>query len=116
MYDKAKLIVDRREMLRVKLASLVAESRIIRREERRTHGALRFELQLHRTGVVRREARLTGLALGLIRGRTLLQMEPKSDTKPDRDRVVVMVKKYGPPGCKLSEDWVFTPVPILKAA
>src|SRR4051812_12541317 len=71
-------IHDRREMLRVKVKSLAAEARIIRREEMRTSGPLREELYLHRTHAVRMAAREAGIAYGYIRGRTLLQMEPNA--------------------------------------
>lgn len=99
MYAKDKItIVDRREMLRVKLKSLAAEAKIIRREETRTHSGLRAELWLHRVSIVRSEARCTHLAYGFIRGRTLEQMEPKSDSPPDWERVRKMLKKYGPAG------------------
>lgn len=96
MYKDGKLH-DRREMLRVKLKSLAEESRIIRKEERRTHGALRDELHLHRVGVVRYEARCTHIAYGLIRGRTLMQMEGRDTMYPlIAEKVSAMLKKYGP--------------------
>ena len=97
MYAKDKeTIVDRREMLRVKVKSLMAEARIIRAEERRTFGVLQHELWSHRTNELRREARASHIAYGLIRGLTMEQMERKSYTKPDQARVDAMVKKYGP--------------------
>lgn len=108
MYAKDQTtIIDRRELLRVKLKSLAEEARIIRREESRTHGALREELSWHRRGVVRNEARATHLAYGFIRGLTRDQMEPKREpliplTTPDlwerqrMEKVNAMVKKYGP--------------------
>lgn len=100
MYSKDKKIIDRREMLKVKLKSLAVEAKIIRHEERKTHGALRDELYRHRIDVVRFESRHTHLAYGLIRGKKLEQIEPQwaSDKKPrpfDQDKVNAMVKKYG---------------------
>jgi hypothetical protein len=98
-----KTIHDRREMLRVKVKSLAAEARIIRHEEARTRGAIQAELHRHRTVDVRLEARLSVLAYGLIRGRALERMEPK--TRPENalsaaqwDRVRAMGKKFGPAG------------------
>ncbi len=45
MYDRNKTtIIDRREMLRVKIKSLAAEIRIIHIEERRTFGQIQQEL------------------------------------------------------------------------
>lgn len=110
MYAKdRKTIVDRREMLRVKLKSLAEEARIIRREEHRTRGELRHELSMHRRGVVRQAARATHLAYGFIRGRTLEQMEPRRNVYLPAYLVEhceqalwadvrKMLKKYGPPG------------------
>ena len=97
MYAKDRItLIDRREMLRVKLKSLAEEARIIRREEQRTHDLLRGELHQHRIGTVRSEARHTHLAYGFIRGRTYEQIEPKCDTPPDWERVRKMTKRYGP--------------------
>lgn len=96
MYDKTGKIVDRREMLRVKLKSLAAEAKIIRREEKRSHGALREELYRHRIDVVRAVSRNTHIAYGLIKGRTLDQMEPTRKSEPDWDAVAKMISKYGP--------------------
>jgi hypothetical protein len=99
MYSKEQTtIIDRREMLRVKVKSLGDEARIIRKEELRTHGQMRFELWHHRVSVVRSEARHAHLALGFIRGRSLEQMEPKSDIPPQWDKIHAMCKKYGPKG------------------
>lgn len=80
MYDKNTVLIDRREMLRVKAKSLAEEAHLIRREERRTRGLLRDELRWHRTGVVRFEARATHLAYGIIRGRSIDRIE-KSSTR-----------------------------------
>ena len=96
MYDQDKKIVDRREMLRVKLKSLAEEARIIRREEQRTFGALREELHRHRVDIVRKVARDTHVAYGLIRGKTIDQIEPGRKSEPDWTAVEKMVQKYGP--------------------
>lgn len=97
MYDKDRTtIIDRREMLRVKLKSLAEETRIIRKEERRTNGALRQELYLHRINEVRSAARSTHIAYGLIKGKTLEQMEHTSNSDPDWPAINKMITKYGP--------------------
>jgi len=97
MYDKSgKVIVDRREQLRVKIKSLAEEAKIIRKEEGKTFGQLREELYLHRIGIVRNEARHAHLAYGFIRGRTYEQMEANAKSAPDWDHVKRLVKKYGP--------------------
>lgn len=99
MYAKDRTTIqDRREMLRVKIKSLAEEARIIRREERRTHGPLRTELHDHRVKAVRSEARHTHLAYGYIRGRRYEQIEALASFPPHWERVRVMVKKFGPAG------------------
>ncbi len=57
MYAKNGELLDRREMLKVKVKSLAEEARIIRREERRVLGLLRDELSWHRRQDVRSAAR-----------------------------------------------------------
>lgn len=99
MYSKDQAtVVDRREMLRVKLINLMQEARLIRREETRTHGELRNELREHRVGIVRQAARETHLAYGFIRGRTYAQMEANCEKAkaPDWAAVRKMIGKYGP--------------------
>lgn len=105
MYDQNGKIHDRREMLKIKLKSLAAEAKIIRKEERKTRGTLREELYRHRIDVVRVVARDTHIAYGIIRGKTIDQMEPTRKSEPNWDAIEKMVKKYGP-----------KEVPQLKAA
>lgn len=84
--------------LKIKLKSLAAESRIIRRQELKTrgkHDATRESLYLHRIGVVRRAARETHLAYGFIRGRSYKAMERTACVAPDWKAVLAMAKKYG---------------------
>jgi len=97
-YKQYCAITDRREMLRVKLKSLMEEARIIRKEERRTFGALRDELHLHRISAVRQAARESHLAYGFIRGMKLEQMEAISHVPPSWEAIRKMIKKYGPKG------------------
>jgi hypothetical protein len=97
MYNKDKtILIDRRELLRIKFKSLAEEARIIRREERRTFGSLRDQMYCHRIHVVRSEARITHLAYGFLRGRTLAQIESIRYTEPNWDRVVELIHRYGP--------------------
>jgi hypothetical protein len=101
MQDKAGVLMDRREMLRVKVKSLAAEAAIIRREERRLgHGRLYEELHAHRVGVLRAEARLSHLAYNFVRGRKWEIAEPKrrpenEPTASDWKRIIDMVLRYG---------------------
>jgi hypothetical protein len=58
---------------------------------------------------LRREARLTALALGFIRGRTLEQMEAKTYrplTEGDWKEINAMLKKYGPAGLTVTPSYV----------
>jgi hypothetical protein len=89
---------DQRVFLKIKLASLVAEARIIRKRERQAKDDLRNQLRNHRVGIVRSASRSTGIALGLIRGRTLEQMEPSRKTEPNWTEILKMLKRYGPTG------------------
>lgn len=101
MYNETReKIVDRREMLRIKLKSLAEETRIIRTEEKRTFGALRDEMHAHRILVVRKHARATHIAYALIKGRTMAQIEGNAYFPPDWEAVDKMLKKYGEQGKK----------------
>ena|SRR5688572_4355364 len=93
MSDK---IVDQRLYLKVKVKSLAAEAKIIRKEEKRCkNSSLRNGLYRHRIDVVRYEARHTNLAYGFLRGRTYSQIESGAKKPPDWAKVRKMVEKYG---------------------
>lgn len=92
----------RLDHLRVKLKTLAAESRIIRKEEqkakRRARNSSVPEMRAayyqayrhfrdHRRGVVRRAARHTLLALGFLRGKTYAELEPYSEKEPSWSHV-----------------------------
>lgn len=98
--DSEIYIEDRREFLKIKLKSLMAEARMIKAARSKTFGRLAWEMNDHRTGVLRRAARATHLAYGLIRGRTHEQMEPGASGRELPMKIVVevdrMVRKYGP--------------------
>lgn len=113
--------------LKVKVKSLAAEAVIIRMEERRSLGrrservsvtrksgvyertrtvagkradeATYRSLRWHRVWDVRREQRSALLAYAFLRGRDYAACErPAEDNRPDLDRVMSLVKKFGPPG------------------
>lgn len=92
-------IVDRREMLRVKVKSLMEEAKIIRREERRAGGlgVLYEELRRHRL-LLRGEARCAHIAYGLVRGRDYKKIEANAKTEPSWLAVKRLWKRYGPAG------------------
>ena len=110
MYSKDKqTIVDRREMLKVKVRALAAEAHIIREMEKKTRGLLRVELHDHRVKSLRFEARASTLALGFIRGRSYSEMEQHAviwTKQPQalQDKVAAMIKKYGPADFKMATD------------
>lgn len=93
--DGEYVLIDRREMLKVKVNSLAAEARIIRALEKKAKGVIQAELHSHRVHEVRREARHAHLAYGILKGRTIEQMEPTAKSKPDMEKVDRMLKKYG---------------------
>lgn len=86
--------MDHRIYLKIKLKSLAAEAKIIRREEKKG-GEFREGLYRHRIDVVRHEARHTILAYNFIRGVSYKQTEPKTNTPINTDKVKAMVKRYG---------------------
>ena len=84
--------------LKVKIKTLAAEARIIKQEEQRAKKRRKTELLQslteHRKGVVRQEARLSLLAYGFLRGRSLQQIE-SSQRPVDWQKVQVMAQRYG---------------------
>ena len=86
--------------IKVKILSLAAEAKIIRKQEQkaRAHGnrSLRIGLADHRRGIVRHEARHAQLAYGFLRGRAYKQMEAKCHPGcgPDFNKVKNSINKY----------------------
>lgn len=96
--------------LRIKIKSLAAEARIIRQEAKRTREMVKWELNHHRTTVVRTVARTNLLAYGLLRGRPYASMEQKCHELPNFDEVGKTAKRFG-----ASEDDVIRWVEEAKA-
>ena len=90
--------------LRIKALHLAEETRIIRKESRAVTGMYRWDLNHHRTTIVRIEARATQLAYQFLLGkRRYSEIEgPRTDTFKRictiDHRIKAMVKKYGPIG------------------
>ena len=86
-----------RAYLKIKVVSLAAEARLIRKEEKRHRGTspTRFGLWHHRTEVVRPEARCANLAYGFLRGRPYFAMEKTCNTAPNWDRILKLAIRYG---------------------
>ncbi len=97
MQDKAGIIIDRREMLKVKVKSLAAEAAIIRKEEGKATAALQSELHEHRVKELRWAARDAHIAYGMVRGRRWDRMEPKrgEGSAPNWKKVFDMFLRYG---------------------
>ncbi|MCA9233250.1 MAG: hypothetical protein KDA57_21580 [Planctomycetales bacterium] len=93
----------RSPFLRVKLKSLAEEARIVRREERKAHSDVRSSLHDHRVHVVRKAARNTHIAYGLLLGKTLEQIEGTATPArpPDWKAIEKMVRQYGPTNFEL---------------
>lgn len=83
--------------LKIKLKSLAAESRIIRKEELKNKGKWSYQahdLHYHRVHYLRPITRATYIAYGLLRGMEYLQIEPTSKSQPDWNKVKAMINKY----------------------
>lgn len=99
----------KKTFLKVKVNTLAAESRIIRKEERKAlaayrrhtkvnlHAALQSyqALREHRVHVVRPAARSASLAYGFLRGRLYEEMERTCKVEPFWPDVARMVLRYG---------------------
>lgn len=84
------------EYLKVKVKSLAAEARIIRKEEGKSKNIeVRLGLQCHRTYDVRREARAALLAYACVRGVPYSCIEKSSKTEPSWTRIQKLYEKYG---------------------
>jgi len=84
--------------LRVNVKSLAAEAKIIRQEFRRTKLQ---ELELHRRGRVREEARYAQLALAFVRGMCYNDVEKKCSKKPDEQRLLKKINNFLEYGSKI---------------
>jgi hypothetical protein len=86
--------------IKVKILSLAAEAKIIRKQEQkaRSHGnrSLRIGLADHRRGIVRHEARHAQLAYGFLRGMAYKKMEAKCHPGcgPDFGKVKNSIERY----------------------
>ena len=86
--------------IKVKILSLAAEAKIIRKQEQkaRAHGnrSLRIGLADHRRGIVRHEARHAQLAYGFLRGMPYKKMEAKchGGCGPDFNKVKSSIDRY----------------------
>jgi hypothetical protein len=110
--------------LKIKIMSLAAEARIIRKEERKWPGPSDARQGLHRHRVidVRRECRIANLAYGFLRGRSYRALEAKCYEQPNWQRVAELIRKCGQPGLpvdairKALKDWIAFDVKMEQSA
>ena len=69
--------------LRIKVKSLVDEAKTIRQEASKVSGMVKWNLNHHRTTVVRRHTRHNLLAYGILMGTPYYKMEKKCYEAPD---------------------------------
>lgn len=111
--------------LKIKIMSLAAEAKIIRREEHRWPGAsdIRCGLHLHRVNNVRGEARASLLAYGFLRGRSYAAVEDaKSPDSFQRqhamEKAAAIASRFG--GVPVSKNamlaWLTASQPLQAAA
>lgn len=82
--------------LKVKIKSLAAEARIIRKEENKTNNpTIRESLSHHRRTDVRQEARWAQIAYAFLRGLEYSQIEAKNSQAVNWTRVTKLVEKFG---------------------
>lgn len=87
---------NRIKQLKVKIKSLAAESRIIRLESNRSKDpTTKCDLNNHRVGIVRTEARYSQLAYGFLRGLKYSQLESKTNNPVNFTKVENLVKRFG---------------------
>lgn len=81
--------------LKIKIKSLVDESRNIRKEANKTSGMAKWRLNDHRTGIVRYHTRANLLAYGLLIGIPYNVMEKKCAEAPNFTTITKHAKKFG---------------------
>ena len=86
---------DRIRHLRIKIKNLADEARTIREEARKTSGMTKWDLNHHRTTVVRRHARENLLAYGLLRGVPYHAIERKCHEPPNWHNIESTAVRFG---------------------
>jgi len=89
--------------LRIKIKSLAAEAKIIRKESKKTTGMTKWRLQDHNKTIVRVHTRHNLLAYGMILGTPYNVMEIKCDVEmsPDFSKVFTIGKRFGGKECNM---------------
>lgn len=81
--------------LRIKIKSLADEARTIRAEAKKVSGMVKWELNHHRTSVVRPHARLSLLAYGLLRGVPYRAIEHSCYELPNWEKIRNLASRFG---------------------
>ena len=100
--------------LKVKVKTLAAESRIIRKEARKTSGMVKWAMNDHRKGIVRRHSRTNLLAYGFLRGLPYEAMESKCKEKPNFEEVSKVMKRFGGDEKEI-ESWIASAKEYIKS-
>ena len=91
--------------LKIKVRSLVDESRSIRQEARKVSGMAKWRLNHHRTTIVREHTRYNLLAYGILIRRPYGAMERSCRAEPSFTRVATIAKRFGATEEQIAE-WV----------
>jgi hypothetical protein len=92
---RRKTMTKNRIHLKIKVQSLVDESKNIRKEANKTSGMAKWDLNHHRTSVVRPHTRKNLLAYGCLRGTPYHAMERKCDVMPNFSEVEKIARRFG---------------------
>jgi hypothetical protein len=93
--QRRKIMEERTIHLRIKIKSLADEAKSIRKEARKVSGIVKWNLNHHRTTVVRDHARHNLLAYGILRRVPYRKMENRCHEKPNFSRVETIAKRFG---------------------
>lgn len=86
---------ERTRHLKIKIKSLADEARTIRAESKKTSGMEKWNLNEHRTKVVRPHTRHNLLAYGILIGIPYEVMEKKCNEPPKFSEVSKIAKRFG---------------------
>ena len=86
---------ERKIHLKIKVQSLVDEAKNIRKEANKTSGKAKWNLNHHRTEVVRPHTRKNLLAYGILLGIPYRVMERRCNEQPNFVGVAAIAKRFG---------------------
>jgi len=92
--------------LKIKIKSLADEAKSIRKEARKTSGMTKWNLNHHRTEVVRPHARHNLLAYGLIRKVPYAAIEQYTVKPPEWSKIEKLARRFGADTNDIT-NWIF---------